>query len=70
MDKRESSNDFKLDEADDGWILRCGVSGSWRRMCWLPHKRRNEGKVLACYGERVVICARGGLLTILDFSDM
>jgi hypothetical protein len=68
--QRESSNAFKLDESNEGWLLRRGVNGDWRRMCWLPYKRRRNGEVLTCYGQRVVIAAQGGLMTILDFSDI
>jgi hypothetical protein len=69
-DQLESSSAFKLDEAKKGWLLRLGADGDWRRMCWLPYERRKDGKVLACCGQRVVIGAQGGLMTILDFSDM
>jgi hypothetical protein len=69
-DQLESSSAFKLDEATKGWLLRLDADGDWRRMCWLPHKRREDGQVLACSGQRVVIGAQGGLMTILDFSDM
>jgi hypothetical protein len=66
----EISSVFKLDEADEGWLLRRDVEGSWRRMCWLPFKRRKHGQVIGCDGQRVVICTRDGLMTILDFSDI
>jgi hypothetical protein len=68
--QQEDSNAFKLDEADKGWLLRRGVDGHWRRMCWLPYKRRKNGNVRACFGQKVVITARGGLMTMLDFSDI
>jgi hypothetical protein len=67
--QRESSSAFKLDEAKEGWLMRRGVDGDWRRMCWLPYKRRDNGFIGACFGQKVVICAHAGLLTILDFSD-
>jgi hypothetical protein len=70
IDSHESNNTFKLDEADNGWILRRGESGSWRRICWLPYKRRHRGIICACFGEKIVITAEGGLLTILDFSNV
>jgi hypothetical protein len=66
----EISSAFELDEADKGWLLRRDVEGNWRRMCWLPYKRREHGKVIGSDGQRVVICTRGGLMTILDFSDI
>jgi hypothetical protein len=59
-----------LDEAGEGWVLRRNLDGSWRRMCWLPYKRREYGTIKACYGQRIVICAKGGVLTILDFSNV
>jgi hypothetical protein len=68
--QRESSSAFKIDEVDEGWLLRRDVDGDWRRMCWLPYKRRKDGVVRACFGQTVVICAWGGLITILDFSDI
>jgi hypothetical protein len=64
--RRESSSAFKLHP--DGWVLSRNGGGSWRRMCWLPHKRRNDGKIYACSGQKIVITASWGLLTILDFS--
>jgi hypothetical protein len=70
IDQRESSGAFKLDEDPEGWLLRRDVDGIWRRMCWLPYKRRHYGTVLACSGQQVVIGAQGGLLTILDFSNI
>jgi hypothetical protein len=66
----EISSAFKLDEADKGWLLRRDVEGSWRRMCWLPYKLRAYGEVIVCDRQRVVICTPGGLMTILDFSDI
>jgi hypothetical protein len=68
--QREDSNAFKLDEADKGWLLRRGVDGDWRRMCWLPYKRRKNGIIHVGFGQKVVITAWGGLMTILDFSDI
>jgi hypothetical protein len=59
-----------LDEAGEGWVLRRSLDGSWRRMCWLPYKRRKFGAIKACYGQRIVICAEHGVLTILDFSNV
>jgi hypothetical protein len=64
--RRESSSAFKLHP--EGWVLRRDGDGSWRRMCWLPYKRRNGGEVDACSGQKIVITASFGLLTILDFS--
>jgi hypothetical protein len=56
------------DEAT-GWI-------SWRTsqsvlplpLCWIPVERRGEES--ASYGNTIVIGARGGIITILDFSDV
>jgi hypothetical protein len=70
IDQRKSNGGFKLNELGKGWVCRRNLDGSWRRMCWLPHKRRNDGTILACFGQKVVIGAQGGLLTILDFSDI
>jgi hypothetical protein len=50
--------------------MRRDVDGHRHRMCWLPRNRRNGGQVLACDRQRVVIGARGGLLTILDLSNI
>jgi hypothetical protein len=68
--QRKMRSAFKLDEAGKGWLLCRGVDGDWRRICWLPYKRRKDGVVRACFGQKVVICAEGGLMTILDFSDI
>jgi hypothetical protein len=70
INQSEFSGAFKLDEADNGWIWRRGANDLWRRMCWLPHKRRHGGTIDACFGQKVVITAESGLLTILDFSDI
>jgi hypothetical protein len=67
---RARSGVFMLDEAGEGWVLRRNLDGSWRRMCWLPYKRRENGRIAACYGQRIVVCARSGVLTILDFSNV
>jgi hypothetical protein len=55
-------------EADKGWISRRGADGVYRRVCWLPHERRDHG-VIACWGERVCVGAASGMVTILDFSS-
>jgi hypothetical protein len=68
IDQRESSSAFKLD--GEGWVLRRNLDGFWQRMCWLPYKRRENGRITACYGQRIVVCARTGVLTILDFSNV
>jgi hypothetical protein len=59
---------FELDE-DQGWVSRIARDGSSRRMCWLPHKRRHDGRITWC-GQKVVVGARSGLVTILDFSNL
>jgi hypothetical protein len=68
IDQRESSSAFKLD--GEGWVLRRNLDGFWQRMCWLPYKRRANGRVAACHGQRIVVCAENGVLTILDFSHV
>jgi hypothetical protein len=70
IEQRESRSVFKLSQPGEGWVFRRDLDGSWRRMCWLPHKRRNDGIILACSGQQVAIGAQGGLMTILDFSDI
>jgi hypothetical protein len=69
IDQRERSSAFMLDKAGEGWVLRRNVDGSWRRMCWLPYKRRENGKIKACHEQRIVVCA-GNALTILNFSNV
>jgi hypothetical protein len=70
IEQRERSSAFMLDEAGEGWVLHRNVEGFWQRMCWLPYKRRENGTIEACYGQRIVICAGSGVLTILDFSNV
>jgi hypothetical protein len=69
ISQRESNIHFKLDGDDRGWVYRRKGDGTWQRMCWLPHKRRHEGK-LDYHGDRLVIGAASGWVTILDFSDV
>jgi hypothetical protein len=69
-EQRERSSAFMLDEAGEGWVLRRHAEGFWQRMCWLPYKRREHGRIVACYGQRIVVCAGSGVLTILDFSNV
>jgi WD40 repeat protein len=57
---------FELD-SQTGWISRCEHGGPWRRVCWLPVELRSQGK-LAHSGQKVVIGAQSGEVTILDFS--
>jgi hypothetical protein len=66
--KREGSTNFKLD-GDGGWVLHHKGDGTWQKMCWLPYKRQHGG-ILGHHGDRVVIGAAGGCVTILDFSDV
>jgi hypothetical protein len=68
IEQRERSSAFKLD--GEGWVLHRNLDGFWKRMCWLPYKRRENGRIQACYGQRIVVCARSGVLTILDFSNV
>jgi hypothetical protein len=70
IERRARSGVFMLDEAGEGWVLRRNLDGFRQRMCWLPYKRRENGRIAACYGQRIVICAGSGLLTILDFSNV
>jgi hypothetical protein len=69
-EQREHSSAFMLDKAGEGWVLRRNLDGFWQRMCWLPYKRRENGRIEACYGHRIVVCAGSGLLTILNFSNV
>jgi hypothetical protein len=68
LDSNGSNPTFELDEST-GWLSRLALDDSTRRMCWLPHKRGYGGRI-ACWGQKVVIGAHSGLVTILDFSDM
>jgi WD40 repeat protein len=68
MDSSGSNVAFELDE-HQGWVFRIAHDGSSRRMCWLPHKRRYDG-CIAWSGQKVVIGARSGIVTILDFSNV
>jgi hypothetical protein len=63
----QSDVQFKLDK-EQGWLLRRGARGIWRRVCWLPYPRRQAGKI-AYSGERVCIGAGSGVVTLLDFAD-
>jgi hypothetical protein len=67
-DANGSSATFGLDEST-GWVSRLALNGSSQRMCWLPHNRRHDG-VIASWRQKVVIGAKSGLVTILDFSDV
>jgi hypothetical protein len=68
IDSNESNAAFELDQSQ-GWVSRIALDGSSRRMCWLPHKRRHKG-FIAWSGEKVVVGAHSGIVTILDFSDV
>jgi hypothetical protein len=68
IDSNESSVTFGLDPTE-GWVFRFMLDGTRRRVCWLPHKRRDRGKI-ACWGQKVVIGAASGIVTILDFSNV
>jgi WD40 repeat protein len=68
MDSNKNNAAFQLDESQ-GWVFRIARDGSSRRMCWLPHKRRQEG-CIAWSGQKVVIGAQSGIVTILDFPDV
>jgi hypothetical protein len=64
----DSATIFELDKSE-GWVYRLTSDGTRRRMCWLPHKRRCSGEI-ASSGQKVVIGAASGIVTILDFSDV
>jgi WD40 repeat protein len=68
MDSSKSNGAFGLDERQ-GWVSRLARDGSSQRMCWLPHQRRHGGHI-AWSGQKVVIGAESGIVTILDFSDV
>jgi hypothetical protein len=68
IDSNKSLATFILDP-NEGWIFRLMLDGTRRRMCWLPHKRRDLGEI-ACWGQKVVIGAASGIVTILDFSKV
>jgi hypothetical protein len=64
----ESTATFDLDQTE-GWVFRLTLDGTWRRMCWLPYNRRDNGE-MACWGQKVVIGSASGIVTILDFSNV
>jgi hypothetical protein len=66
MASNQSSVTFDLDPTA-GWVFRFMLDGTRRRMCWLPHRRRGE---VACWGQKVVIGAASGIVTILDFLNV
>jgi hypothetical protein len=68
MDSKQSNTAFELDDTQ-GWVSRIALDRSSRRMCWLPHKRWYRG-IMAWSGQKVVIGAESGIVTILDFSDV
>jgi hypothetical protein len=68
IDSDDSPHIFELD-TDEGWIYRLKPDRNQRRMCWLPHKRRHVGHI-ACWGQKLVIGALSGIVTILDFSNV
>jgi WD40 repeat protein len=57
---------FKLD-SQSGWISRRKRGDTWCRVCWLPVELRFNGRLAHC-GEKVVVGATSGAVTILDFS--
>jgi hypothetical protein len=63
-----STVSFDMD-GSEGWIIRVALDGTRRRVCWLPHARRFNG-YLAFRGQKVVVGARSGIVTILDFSNV
>jgi WD40 repeat protein len=57
---------FELDSRS-GWISRRKRGDSWRRNCWLPVELRYDAELAQC-GEKLVVGAYSGAVTILDFS--
>jgi WD40 repeat protein len=68
IDHNGSSTTSDLD-ISEGWVVRIALNGTRRRMCWLPHKRCHGGQI-ACWGQKAVIGATSGIITILDFSNV
>jgi hypothetical protein len=59
---------FVWDETT-GWISwQTSQSALPLPLCWIPVERR--GYAFACHGTTIVIGARRGIITILDFSDV
>jgi WD40 repeat protein len=56
-------------DVNEGWVFRVELDGTRRQVCWLPHKRWHNGRI-ACWGQKAVIGAGSGVVTILDFSDV
>jgi WD40 repeat protein len=54
-------------DVNEGWVFRVEPDGTHRRLCWLPHKRWHNRRI-ACWGQKAVIGAASGVVTILDFS--
>jgi hypothetical protein len=56
-------------EEATGWISWQTSDGTLPLpLCWIPVERR--GYAFACHGTTVVLGARRGIITILDFSDV
>jgi hypothetical protein len=68
IESNKSSATFALGLIE-GWVFRLTLDGTRRRMCWLPHKRRDKGEI-AFWGQKMVIGAASGIITILDFSNV
>jgi WD40 repeat protein len=64
---QDSQDYFKL--GNEGWLFRRDSHGIWRRICWLPYKRRDKCKI-GNSGQRVCISTSSGVVTILDYSDV
>jgi SH3-like domain-containing protein len=44
VDSNQSNVTFDLDPTE-GWVFRLMLDGTRRRVCWLPHKRRDRGEI-------------------------
>jgi hypothetical protein len=66
--RNESTATFDLDRTE-GWVFRLSNDGTRRRMCWLPHQRRDGAKITS-WGQKAVIGGVSGIVTILDFSNV
>jgi WD40 repeat protein len=67
-DQSRSGTTFDLD-VSEGWVFRTALDGTRQRMCWLPLRRWHYGRI-ASWGQKAVIGAASGIVTILDFSNV
>jgi hypothetical protein len=56
----------------DQWIMGSGPGQQKTSvpLCWLPPERRESDSIHAVSGSTIVVFARTGAITILDFSAM